>query len=411
MKDKMKSSKLTAVITVVILMLNVAPLWLKGDSKWLNRATERANYQLTRLAKATEKIYPDSAVFPRTILADNQTLYVGIYDWTSGFFPGSLWYGYELTGDKALEKEARKFTMKLSPLQYYKGIHDVGFMIFCSYGNAIRLASAKGDTEVLVNTAKSLTSRFNPKVGLIKSWDHEPAWKFPVIIDNMMNLELLFEASKMTGDNSYKNIAIIHADNTMKNHFRPDMSTYHLVSYDPETGEVLTKETHQGYSNSSAWARGQAWGLYGYTVCYRYTNDKKYLEWAEKIANYIIANVKTEDKIPYWDYNAPKIPNEPRDASAAAVTASALLELSQKSASGAKYFSYAEKILKSLSSDKYLAKKGENNGFILMHSVGSFPHNSEVDVPLNYADYYYMEGLKKYTDIIKLNKTKLSTNK
>jgi uncharacterized protein YyaL (SSP411 family) len=194
----------------------------------------------------------------------------------------------------------------------------------------------------------------------------------------------------------------------MKNHFRPDMSTYHLVSYDPETGAILTKETHQGYSNGSAWARGQAWGLYGYTVCYRYTNDKKYLVWAEKIANYIIANVKTKDKIPYWDYNAPKIPNEPRDASAAAVTASALLELSQKSANGAKYFSYAEKILKSLSSDKYLAKKGENNGFILMHSVGSFPHNSEVDVPLNYADYYYLEGLKKYTDISKHNNSKLN---
>lgn len=403
----MKSSKLS-VSTLVVLMLSVAPLFAKGDTKWMNKAIGTAVYQLAKLTKSTEQIKPDSAVFPRTIKDDNKTRYVGIYDWTSGFFPGSLWYTYELTGKKSFALEGRKFTTKLLPLQYYKGIHDVGFMMFCSYGNAYRLAPIAGDSLVLINTAKSLASRFYPKVGLIKSWDHEPAWKFPVIIDNMMNLELLFEASKMTGDNNYKKIAIIHADNTMKNHFRPDMSTYHLVSYDPETGAVLTKETHQGYSNSSAWARGQAWGLYGYTVCYRYTNDKKYLDWAERIANYIIANVKTEDKIPYWDYNAPKIPNEPRDVSAAAVTASALLELSQKSAGGTKYFSYAEKILKSLSSDKYLAKKGENNGFVLMHSVGSFPHNSEVDVPLNYADYYYLEGLKKYTDISKLNNSKLN---
>ena len=403
----MKNSKLS-VSTLVVLLLSVAPLFTKGDTKWMNKAIGTADYQLAKLAKATEQIKLDSAIFPRTIKDDNKTRFVGIYDWTSGFFPGSLWYTYELTGKKSFALEARKFTTKLLPLQYYKGIHDVGFMMFCSYGNAYRLAPVAGDSLVLINTAKSLASRFYPKVGLIKSWDHEPAWKFPVIIDNMMNLELLFEASKMTGDNNYKKIAIIHADNTMKNHFRPDMSTYHLVSYDPETGAVLTKETHQGYSNSSAWARGQAWGLYGYTVCYRYTNDKKYLDWAERIANYIISNVKTEDKIPYWDYNAPKIPNEPRDVSAAAVTASALLELSQKSAGGTKYFSYAEKILKSLSSDKYLAKKGENNGFVLMHSVGSFPHNSEVDVPLNYADYYYLEGLKKYTDISKLNNSKLN---
>lgn len=396
----MKRKTFASALGLTLFLSSFAPVSAKNMTTWSQKAIDRAKSQLTAMAKTTDKQNLDSAVFPRTV-KENKIKFVGIYDWTSGFFPGSLWYAYELTGDKALGKEARKFTTKLLPLQYYKGIHDVGFMMFCSYGNAIRLAPAKGDTKVLVNTAKSLASRFNPKVGLIKSWDHEPAWKFPVIIDNMMNLELLFEATKMSGDKSFTDIAIRHADVTMKNHFRPDMSTYHVLGYDPETGAVLSKGTHQGYSDASAWARGQAWGLYGYTVCYRYTHDRKYLDWAQKIASFIMANVKTEDKIPYWDYNAPKIPNEPRDASAAAVTASALLELSQLSTNGKAYFGYAEKILKSLSSDKYLAKNGENNGFILLHSVGSFPHNSEVDVPINYADYYYLEGMKRYLDIVK----------
>ena len=400
----MKLKKLSLTICVIFLLSGIKLNAQQPEKDWFQHAIQTAKAQLKLMSKTIGQLQTDSTFFPRSTTPENKIRMVGIHDWTSGFFPGSLWYAYELTGDKELAENARNYTKKLSEIQFYKGIHDVGFMMFCSYGNGIRLVPEKGDKEVLVNTAKSLASRFHAQVGLIKSWDHEPAWKYPVIIDNMMNLELLFEASQMTGDKSFNNIAITHADNTMKNHFRPDMSTYHLVSYDPETGAVLTKETHQGYSNSSSWARGQAWGLYGYTVCYRYTKDKKYLDWAEKIANYIMSNVKTEDKIPYWDYNAPDIPKSPRDASAGAVTASALLELSQVSSDGKKYFIYAEKILKSLSSKVYLANKGENHDFILKHSVGSFPHNSEVDVPLNYADYYYLEGLKRYNDINKLNK-------
>ncbi len=394
----MKNRNLLLALWVFNILSTFVPLNAMGETPWVERAIDRAKFQLKAMAKTTDKLKSDSTFFPRTI-EGGKIRFVGPYDWTSGFFSGSLWYGYELSGDKSLAAEARKYTERLSEIQYYKGIHDVGFMMFCSYGNGYRLMPESGDSSVIVNSAKSLITRFYPKVGVIKSWDHEPAWKYPVIIDNMMNLELLFEASKMTGDNKYKNIAISHADVTMKNHFRPDMSTYHVLGYDPETGAVVSKGTHQGYSDQSSWARGQGWGLYGYTVCYRYTHDKKHLDWAEKIAKYIITNVKTEDAIPYWDYNAPNIPNAPRDASAAAVTASALLELSKYAPNGGKYFTYAEKILKSLSSDKYLAQKGENKGFILMHSTGSLPHNSEVDVPLNYADYYYLEAMKKYLDI------------
>ena len=400
----MKLKNLSLAICAILLLSGFKPSPKNPENAWVQKGIVRAQFQLNLLASTIDNLHSDSTCFPRSVSTGNKLRLSGSHDWTSGFFPGSMWYAYELSGDKQLGSEARKFTAKLSQIQYYKGIHDVGFMMMCSYGNGLRLIPESGDSLVLINTAKSLNSRFYPKVGLIKSWDHEPAWKFPVIIDNMMNLELLFEASKMTGDDSYNKIAISHADKTMKNHFRPDMSTYHLVSYDPETGVVLTKETHQGYSNSSSWARGQSWGLYGYTVCYRYTHDKKYLDWAEKIANYIISNVKTEDAIPYWDYNAPNIPKAPRDASAAAITASALLELCQKTTDGAKYFNYAEKILRSLTSDNYLSAKGKNSGFILMHSVGSYPHNSEVNVPINYADYYYLEALKRYVDITQKNK-------
>ena len=317
-----------------------------------------------------------------------------IYDWTSGFFPGTIWYTYELTGKEALKTQATKYTNLLNPVRYYNGTHDLGFMINCSYGNAKRLTANDTIDAVMIETANNLIGRFDEGVGCIRSWDFGP-WNFPVIIDNMMNLDLLFTVSKITNDSKYKDIAIKHANTTMNNHFRPDYTCWHVVSYNSD-GTVEKKQTFQGKNDDSSWARGQAWAVYGYTSCYRETNDKKYLDFAEKVANMIMTRVKTDDAIPYWDYDAPVSDETPRDASAAAVTASALLEMSTMVPDGAKYFNYAEKILKSLSSDAYLAKKGENQGFILMHSTGSLPNGSEIDVPLNYADYYYMEALQRY---------------
>ena len=317
-----------------------------------------------------------------------------VYDWTSGFFPGSLWLAYELTGDERLLLDAVDYTNKMLPATFYTGTHDLGFMVGCSYGNALRLCPNDSLKTVIIRTADNLASRFNPEIGAIRSWDFGP-WNFPVIIDNMMNLELLFQASKLTGDNKYKDIAIRHADKTMACHFRPDMTSYHVVSYNPD-GSIETRQTFQGRSDESAWARGQAWGVYGYTVCYRETGDKKYLEFAQKIADMIISRVKTEDHIPLWDYDAPNLPTTPRDASAAAVTSSALFELCGYLLDGQKYFDYAESILRSLSSPEYLAEPGTNCGFILKHSTGSLAHGSEIDVPLNYADYYYLESIKRY---------------
>lgn len=210
-----------------------------------------------------------------------------------------------------------------------------------------------------------------------------------------MNLDLLFTVSKMTGDAKYKEVALKHADKTMANHFRPDYTCWHVVSYNND-GTVERKQTHQGKNDDSSWARGQAWAVYGYTSCYRETGDKKYLDFAVNVADMIMDRVKTDDAIPYWDYDAPVTEETPRDASAASVTASALIEMSTMVEDGQKYFDYAEKILKSLSSDAYLAKEGDNQGFILMHSTGSLPNGSEIDVPLNYADYYYLEALQRY---------------
>lgn len=322
-----------------------------------------------------------------------------IYDWTSGFFPGSLWYAYELTGDEKLKEQAIRYTNLLNPIRNYKNNHDIGFMMNCSYGNALRLSPNDTIQNVLVETADNLCERFNEQIGCIRSWDFGH-WNYPVIIDNMMNLDLLFNASKLTGDKKYYNVAVKHAKTTMKHHFRQDYTCYHVISYNND-GTVESKGTHQGKNDESSWARGQAWAVYGYTACYRETQDIAFLQEAMHIADMIMQRVKTNDSIPYWDYDAPDIKETPRDASAACVTASALLELSTLAPDGLKYFNYAEAVLKNLSSTSYLAEKGKNQGYILMHSVGSLPHGSEIDTPLNYADYYYMEALKRYLDMRK----------
>ena len=320
-----------------------------------------------------------------------------IYDWTSGFFPGSLWYVYEFTQDEAVKAEAIKYTELLNPIREYTGTHDLGFMINCSYGNALRLSPSDTIPAVLIQTADNLCSRFNEQVGCILSWDFGH-WNYPVIIDNMMNLDLLFSASKLTGDPKYKEVAIKHANKTMPNHFRDNYTCWHVVSYNDD-GTVEMKETFQGKNHDSSWSRGQAWAVYGYTATYRETGDKTYLDFAVNIADMIMSKVTTEDAIPYWDYDAPVLEDTPRDASAAAVTACGLLELSTMVQDGQKYFDYAEKILKSLSSEAYLAADGENQGFVLMHSTGSLAHGSEIDVPLSYADYYYLEGLQRYMNL------------
>lgn len=321
--------------------------------------------------------------------------------WCSGFYPGSLLYIYQQTKDAELLKENNRILGVLEKEKFNTTTHDLGFMMYCSFGNAKDIAPKPEYKDILIQSAKSLATRFNPTVGCIKSWDSKKG-DFLVIIDNMMNLELLFWATKVTGDSTYYKIAVTHANTTMKNHFRPDYSSYHVINYNSETGGVQQKKTAQGYADESAWARGQGWGLYGYTVMYRETKNPIYLEQAKNIAKFILTHPNMPaDKVPYWDFNAPNIPTALRDASAASVMASALLELSGYVDKNLKkeYIKNAEAMIYSLSNVPYKAAIGTNGGFLIEHCVGHIPQNTEVDVPLTYADYYFLEAMKRYKEL------------
>ena len=370
-------------------------------AKVIERGLTVSTEQALLMAKELE---PQEGRLPKSI-KDGQLETSDCYWWCSGFFPGELWYLYENNPTPELKRYAELFTERLEKVQYVTSNHDVGFMLYCSYGNGYRLTKNPAYKEVLTTGANSLSTRFRPAVGAIRSWEfNKDKWQYPVIIDNMMNLELLTWASKETGDNRFRDIAVSHADKTIANHFRPDYSSYHVVSYDTITGVPHVKVTHQGYADSSAWARGQSWALYGYTMMARETGKPEYLTQAKQIARFLMNHPHMPaDKVPYWDYDAPDIPNAPRDASAAAIMASALIELSQldRSEEAHGYLEFAEQQIRSLTSPTYLAEKGTNCDFVLMHSTGHLPGNSEVDVPLSYADYYYVEALMRLKKLMK----------
>lgn len=356
--------------------------------------------QSTEMIKDAIRAGYEHKRIPRGMKDDGSIRFCGSnYDWTKGFFPGLCWNLYEWSGDEEFKDAALYFQSMFEDDKSLTTHHDLGFIFNSSYGKAYRITGDEAQKDVMIEAAESLITRFNPFVGCLKSWDtnrgwqSEKGWEFPVIIDNMINLELLFEVSKITGDLKYYNIAVSHANNTLKNHFRKDFSSWHVVDYNPKTGEIRSKETAQGYSNESAWARGQAWGLYGYVMAYRYTKDPAYLEVAENIATFILNHPNLpDDMIPYWDFNSPDIPDTYRDVSAAAIVASALIELDAYSKEN--FLEPAENILLSLSLNKYTTGHGENI-LILDHSVGSIPHGAEIDVPIVYADYYYIEALKR----------------
>lgn len=358
------------------------------------------------LAKAQYSLIEESLDedgFPRSANADGSLRTSDIGWWCSGFYAGSLWYIYEYTADSSMHDMAWKYTHALEPLLQRHTDHDIGFQINCSYGNALRLTGDSTATmAVYLASAQKLADRFTPSAGVIKSWDFlRNDWRYPVIIDNMMNLELLTKASALSGEDRFRDIAITHAGNTLINHVRKDGTTCHLVDYDPETGEVRSKETVQGYADESTWARGQAWALYGFTMMYRETGIGEYRNAADKIAGWLLANLP-DDGIPHWDFDAPDKPEALRDASAAAIMASAFVELStltKKPEDAKAYLEMAGRQLLTLGSEEYLAEEGENAGFLIKHCVGNMPENSEIDVPLSYADYYFLEALVRYSKL------------
>jgi len=337
----------------------------------------------------------DSIAIPRSM-----NISTGVYkkvkskDWTSGFFPGTLWQIYKLTGDVKYKEKAAVWNAFIEKEKFNGTTHDMGFKVYSSFGKGLAVENNEKYKKIIVKSAKTLITRFNSKIGAIRSWDHSrELFDYPVIIDNMLNLELLFEASKISGDPTFKNIAIKHANTTLKNHFRKDNSCYHVVDYDTISNGVRKKATFQGFSDESTWARGHSWAVYGFTMCYRYTKNKEYLKQAEATAKYFIYNKNMpEDGIPYWDLKDPSIPNAPRDASSAAVMASALIELYQFTKDKS-YLDYSNKVINSLSSDKYLLNNSVKVPFLLDHSTGNWPKKDEIDQPINYADYYFLEAI------------------
>jgi len=379
----------------------------ESKTKLINRVYKLSEIQYTKLIKRIENNKP--LLLPRSITEQGELSLKPNKDWTSGFFAGSLWYIHEYNNSEKWKNYATKFTEALEPVRNITNTHDVGLMLGSSYGHAHLLTRKESYKKVLVQGAKSLIKRYKPNIGSIQSWDttsdmgwiSKRGWDTPVIIDNMMNLDLLYKASELSNDSTYFKIATKHAETTLKNHFRSDNSSYHVVDYNHETGEVISKQTAQGYLDSSSWARGQAWGLYGFTQTFRNTKNNKFLTQAVNIASYIMDNSKIpSDNIPYWDYDAPNIPNALKDASAAAITASALLDLQlYVPEKRDEMIAYAERILRKLSSEEYLAKPGEIQGFILKHSVGNINTGEENDKPLVYADYYFLEALMKWKNL------------
>ncbi|MCM4151529.1 glucuronyl hydrolase [Arenibacter sp. N53] len=318
--------------------------------------------------------------------------------WTSGFYPGILWYMYDLTKDEKWKAEAIKRTEVFEDFKTINEHHDIGFMMFPAYGNGYIFGDKKEYKDILLTSAESLASRFNPKVGTIRSWSNKmhPRWQQHItIIDNMLNLELLFWAAKNGGNQEFYDIAVKHAETTMDNHFRPDYTSWHVIEYDSISGKVLNRHTKQGYADDSRWSRGQAWGIYGYTMMYRETGDKKFLDFAVNLTDKYLELLPV-DYIPHWDFDVPNLENEERDASAAAIVASGLLELStfmEDKKEQERYYNAAMRMLESLSSEDY-SGVGKTDSF-LIHSTGAKSLGHEIDVALIYADYYYIEALDR----------------
>ena len=384
-------------ITIAVL-LNFLQAFPQSSKKEMQKLVDEDLQVAVKQYKYMQKLLP-AGKLPRSYDSVKNELIVSESDWwCSGFYPGALWYLYEYTKDESLKTEAIRSTALLEKEKNNTGTHDLGFMLYCSYGNGYRLTKENSYKKVMITGARSLSTRFNPIIGCIKSWNSNSRWQFPVIVDNMMNLEFLCEMTKISGDSSFYKIAITHANTTIKNHYRSDFSSYHVIDYDTVTGKKIKGYTAQGAFDESAWARGQSWGLYGFTMMYRETHKKEYLDEAINIANFLLHHKNMPaDKIPYWDYDAIDIPNTYRDASAAAILCSALLELAKYSnkTQQKEYIDVAIIILKNLSSS-YRATVGTNGGFILKHGVGHLPAKSEVDVPLTYGDYYFIEALIHY---------------
>jgi len=367
------------------------------DDPLLNFIAQQASRTATTISPTA---YPEATSSSSSSLNTWITCAAGC--WTCGFFPGQLWYLYNLTGDSTWKDHASTWTNGISGQQYNTGTHDVGFMVFDSFGKGYELGGMTSYKSVILNAAQSLSTRFNPTVGCIQSWGagnhcvYDPNVKtnYPVIIDNMMNLELLFWAAANGGSSNFYNIAVTHADTTLKNHIRSDGSTYHVVDYVPSNGAINIRCSAQGYFDESTWARGQAWCVYGFTMTYRYTKLSRHLQAAQTCADVYVKHLQS-DNIPLWDFDWDGDTGyHYRDTSSAAIAASGLLELATFSDSSKPYHTVAENIIAALNSTAYLGTYDKTEG-VELHSIGNYPANGQIDVDLIYTDYYLLEAIRR----------------
>lgn len=392
---------LLVCLPCALIMAACSPKAQESDTAFV---AEALDYCVSQTERSLEMLMPyDYMMSPRNIAPGDSAWHqrpVSKELWTEGFWPGILWYAYEYSKDESILEAAKGYTEVLEFLSEQPAYdHDLGFIMFCSYGNGYRLTGDERYKDIIVATAERLAELYNPAVGTMLSWPREvPNFGgHNTIMDNMINLETLFWAAENGGRPELRDIAIAHADTTMRYHFREDGSSYHVAVYDAESGEFMRGCTHQGYADDTMWARGQAWAIYGYTMCYRFTKDPRYLEHACKVTDVYLEGLP-EDMIPYWDFNDPMIPAASKDASAAAVVASALVELSGyvDGEKGQKYLADAKAMLESLHSNY---RSGDVNPSFLLHSTGHRPAGSEIDYSIIYADYYYIEALLRLKNL------------
>lgn len=394
-----------------LLFVTAVVVWIIGCNSEKRAVDARADldYCHSRVMLALGDLTgtPDSSSYslmPRNIAPGDSlwTLRPAVAEeWCSGFWPGILWLDYEATADSVVLQAARRYTDAMLPIidqPVYD--HDLGFLMFCSCGNAYRITRDEKYKDAILRTADSLATLFNPAVGTMLSWPRnvEMFGGHNTIMDNMINLETLLWAADNGGSAALRDMAIAHARTTMKYHFREDGTCYHVAVYDPQDGHFIRGCTHQGYSDASTWSRGQSWAVYGYTVMYRFTHDPEFLAHAIKVTDAFIDRLPA-DHIPYWDFDDPRGEASPRDVSAACVVASALTELIGyvDNETAKRYVDNLKGIMLSLSSDTYRSQG--NCRSALLHSTGHHPAGSEIDYSIVYADYYYMEALNRFDKI------------
>lgn len=396
-------------ISTLVLLFSVFALTGHADSSFqvdqqLQRCHQKVRQALHDLQKADGTL--DYTMEPRNILhGDKQKAWncrkATAEEWCSGFWSGILWMDYGYSHDSIVGQAAEGYTAALRSCVYRPVYdHDLGFITFCSFGKGYEQNHNATYRQTLLDAADSLATLFRSLVGTILSWPRNVKMfgGHNTIMDNMMNLDLLFWASRHGGNPLLYDIAVTHAKTTMKRHFRPDGGCYHVAVYDTLTGDFIKGVTHQGYADNSTWARGQSWAVYGYTMVYRYTHEKVFLDFAQKVANYYLSRLPEGDLIPKWDFDDPD-PKAPKDASAACVVADALLELQQYvgGQKGQQYREKAVEMLRQLSSPEYFS--GKRNDAFLLHSTGHHPAGSEIDASIVYADYYYLEALLRLRNI------------